>query len=75
MERQGNFGRIIPTEISGPPPDVIPNIPGFQSEEIHSATSFPGSLILPLAPGGKMRDPGNEVVHVVQKLQTKMQKY
>ena len=26
------------------------------------ATSFPGSLILPLAPGGgKMRDPGNEV--------------
>ena len=25
------------------------------------STSFPGSLILPLAPGGKMRDPGNEV--------------
>ena len=28
-----------------------------------NATSFPGSLILPPgAPGGKMRDPGNEVV-------------
>ena len=33
-------------------------------------TSFPGSLILPLgAPGGKMRDPGNEVaLGVVQKI-------
>ena len=28
----------------------------------HDATSFPGSLILPGTGGGKMKDPGNEVV-------------
>ena len=39
---------------------------GFEDEGSTRATaSFPGSLTLPLAPGGKTRDPGNEVVRAV----------
>ena len=55
-----NFGRNIPTEISGPPPDVIPNIPVRRNRNglfhLNSNRNFRNLWVLPNMPNRPVRD-------------------